>query len=406
MDMGNLQLEPFWTLMILLCGAAYLLALQMVRGGLKRLESQGARQGVFSDAARREELPFVSVIIPCRDEVQHIGNCLRDLAEQDYSQDRFEVIVMDDRSSDGSGEAARSFGGLLPHLQVIRLDTCPHDISPKKNALRRGMNLARGEIFITTDADCRFAPGWISALVSEMEPHVGLATGLTVFDRGIREPFWQRLQQLDYLSHSFFAAGAIAQGWAFNCNGSNLALRRKAFEDVGGYDGFSRVITGDDTLLLQRMQRCGRWTVRFSSKPQSLVRSWPEERPRDVLNQRLRWGSGGLSYTLPALSLGLSTFIFFLALLASPILWAAGLIGPYWMAILLAKWIQEARVLHEGFRAFNLNADWPAFGILELVHVPAILIFSIGGHLLGFRWKGQRYRRKRTAIPVSEALES
>jgi cellulose synthase/poly-beta-1,6-N-acetylglucosamine synthase-like glycosyltransferase len=385
--MNSLFLEPGWTLMLLLTGAVYLVALEFVRAGLKRLEGRNSSTGwrnSVDDAGR----PFASVIIPCRDEAQHIGRCLDDLARQDYPADRFEVIVVDDRSDDGSGEIARSYRSCIPNLKVLRLDSSPPEISPKKNALRRGMGLARGEIFITTDADCRLNPGWISSLISEMEPHVGLVTGLTVFERGIKEPIWQRMQQLDYLSHSFFAAGAI----------------RCAFDGVGGYDDFKGVVTGDDTLLLQRLQRSGRWTVRFCAKPDNLVRSWPEETPRDVLNQRLRWGSGGLSYSSPALVFALTTFGFFLALLASPLLWAAGLIAPYWIILLVGKSLQEARVLKRGFQAFHLKPDWLAFMALEIIHIPAILTFSIGGHLLGFRWKGQRFRRKRAAYPAREAL--
>ncbi|HEX7344179.1 MAG TPA: glycosyltransferase family 2 protein, partial [bacterium] len=231
-------------------------------------------------------------------------------------------------------------------------------------------------------------------------------TGLTVFDRGTNEPFWQRMQQLDYLSHSFFAAGAIRCGWAFNCNGSNLALRRRAFEDVGGYDGFGQVVTGDDTLLMQRLQRIGRWTIRFCARPGNLVHSWPEETLREVMNQRLRWGSGGLSYSSPALSLALITFVFFFGLLASPFMWIGGMIAPYWILLLLGKWMQEARVLRQGFRAFHLKADWLAFMALEVIHIPAILTFSLGGHLLGFRWKGQRFRRKSSSVPTREVLET
>ena len=403
--MSSLFLEPGWTLTLLLTGTAYLIALEMVRLGLRRLSDRQASME-WKELAGNAARPFVSVIIPCRDEAEHIGRCLDDLARQNYPAERFEVIVLDDRSDDGSGEIARSYRGQILNLQVLRLDSCPAEISPKKNALHRGMKLARGEIFMTTDADCRLNPGWISALISEMEPHVGLVTGLTVFDRGIKEPFWQRMQQLDYLSHSFFAAGSIRGGWAFNCNGSNLALRRSAFEEIGGYDDFQQVVTGDDTLLLQRLQRSGRWTVRFCSKSASLVRSWPEETPRDVLNQRLRWGSGGLSYSSPALVFALTTFIFLLILLASPILWAAGLIAPYWIALLAGKCLQEARVLKQGFRAFRLKPDWLAFLALEGIHIPAILTFSIGGHLLGFRWKGQRFRRKRAAYPAREVLET
>jgi cellulose synthase/poly-beta-1,6-N-acetylglucosamine synthase-like glycosyltransferase len=292
-------------------------------------------------------------------------------------------------------------------VSVLRLDSCPDHLSPKKHALARGLALARGEILITTDGDCRFSPGWVSSLVSQFTPDTGLVTGLTIFDRGRPEPFWQRMQQLDYLSHSFLAAGAIGSGWALNCNGSNLALRREAFIEAGGYGPIGPMITGDDTLLLQRIKALGKWRVKFNSDPAGMVRSWPEETPSQVFNQRLRWGSGGLSYAFPALAFALVTFLYFLGLFLSPFLAAAGWIGLVWIILLLLKALQEGKVLARGFKTFRLKPDWAAFLVLELIHIPAILTFSLGGHLAGFRWKGQKFKRKQsTARTVVEAPNS
>lgn len=391
--MFNLALEPTWTVLLFLLGAGYLIVLEQIRSGIAALQKVEETQ---QPETKSKPLPSVSVIIPCRNEARHIGSALEDLEKQDYPHDLLQVIVVDDRSTDGSGEIARAYSGRLPGLIVCRLDRCPEGISPKKNAIQRGLRVARGEIIITTDGDCRLKPGWISALVAEFEPDVGLVAGLTIFDRNRPEPFWQRLQQLDYLSHSFFAAGAIGRGWAFNCNGSNLAVKRAAFEEVGGYDQFRRVVTGDDTLLLQRIRQNRNWRIRFSNKRETIVRSWPEETPKAVLNQRLRWGSGGLSYSPPARIFALTTFFFFLTLLLSPPLWISGFIGAAWMVIFALKVIQEGRIMVQGWKAFGLNSDWIAFLVLELVHITAILTFSVGGHLWGFRWKGQRFKRTRS----------
>ncbi|RJP80019.1 MAG: glycosyltransferase [Candidatus Zixiibacteriota bacterium] len=395
--MPDFALEPTWILLLLAGGAVYLAVLAQVRRGLGILRRPSAVNG---------ERPAVSVILPCRNEARHLGAALEDLARQDYPAGRLQVIVVDDRSQDGTGDLARGFHGRLADLAVLRVEACPEGLSPKKHALMRGFDAARGDILITTDGDCRFDPGWVTSLVERFAPEVGLVTGLTVFDRGRPEPFWQRVQQLDYLSHSFFAAGAIGRGWAFNCNGSNLALRREAFREAGGYGAIRGVVTGDDTLLLQRLRRNGRWKIVFSADPRSLVRSWPAETPAAVLHQRLRWGSGGLSYAPPALAFAVATFGFFLGLFLSPPLWVAGWIAPLWVLPAALKVAQEGRIMAAGFRTFHRPPDWPAFAVLALLHVPAILSFSLGGHLLGFRWKGERFRRRRSAAPALREARS
>ncbi len=396
--MPDFPWEPFWTLLLLFSGSAYLFTLNRIVRGLVNLPLANAQRQA------QEWQPKVSVIIPCRDEAEHIGLALDDLGKQDYPAELIQIIVVDDRSADGTGDEARSRKEKLSNLTVVTIEFCPENVSPKKHAILQGLAKADGEIIITTDGDCRFKQGWIKEMIACFAPDVGVVAGLTVFDRNIEEPHWQKIQQTDYLSHSFFAAGAIGSGMAFNCNGSNLALRRETFEESGGYDQFSQVVTGDDTLLIQRIKQNGKWRIHFCTYPETIVRSCPEETPAQVFNQRLRWGSGGLSYSPTALALGLTTFVFFLSLFLSPLFWLGGLVSANWMLFFVLKAAQEVRVMKRGWQIFGITENWQIFSILELLHIPATLIFAIGGHLWGFRWKGQKFNRTRKHINLSETI--
>ncbi|MFH1861882.1 MAG: glycosyltransferase [bacterium] len=398
--MTDFMFEPYWIVLLLLLGLVYLVVLVKIRRGISRLPTTPA------ESVQNPFQPVVSVIIPCRNEARHIAGALDDLAQQDYPAHLLQIIVVDDRSVDETGRIAESFIGRIADLRVLRVLTCPPDISPKKHAIKKGMEIAEGEIVITTDGDCRFQKGWVRSLIDSFQSDVGVVTGLTIFDRGCPEPFWQRMQQLDYLSHSFIAAGAIGAGCAFNGNGSNLAIRRRAFAEAGGYSEFQNVITGDDTLLLQRLRRQGKWRIHFCAKPESIVRSWPAETPAEVLQQRLRWGSGGLSYTSTVKSFAIMVFILFLALLLSPGLWIAGVISAFWWLALALKVLADVLVMQKGFQVFNVKRDWWAFLTMEVIHIPAILLFSVGGHLFGFRWKGERFRRRRNSPAAFNKAEA
>ncbi|MBU0519710.1 glycosyltransferase, partial [bacterium] len=252
--MSDPLFEPFWSIALLISAVIYVALLEKIRRGLLRLTALDQQE-------RSSQQPKVSVIIPCRDEAEHIGNTLDDLTKQDYPQDLLQIIVVNDRSTDGTGEIAKKFCDSFNELIVIDNDQCPENLSPKKYALSLGMQRAHGEILMTTDGDCRYRTGWVRSLVEGLADNVGVITGLTIFERGRPEPLWQRLQQMDYLSHSFFAAGAIGSGMAFNCNGSNLAYRRETFSEIGGYQQIKQVVTGDDTLLLQKIKQIGRWQI-------------------------------------------------------------------------------------------------------------------------------------------------
>ncbi|TKJ42336.1 hypothetical protein CEE37_01250 [candidate division LCP-89 bacterium B3_LCP] len=384
--MVNQMLEPLWTVLLAATGLIYFAFLEVVRRGLGKLRDAEA----YRDKA--DEYLDVSVIIPCRNEAEHIGHALNDLIEQNYPADKMQIIVVNDRSTDDTGKEVSDYLSRMPQLELVEINLCPDGISPKQNALVAGMQKATGDIIITTDGDCRFQKGWVSALVNQFKGETGVVTGLTVFDRGRSEPFWQRMQQLDYLSHSFFAAGAIGAGMAFNCNGSNLALRREVFDEVGGYGDLKDVSVSDDTALLQRIKRDTKWDIAFSTDPQNRVHSWPEETPAEVFNQRLRWAAGGVSSNPRVLMFELITFIFFMALFLSPWLWLGGLISGSWVVLFILKLLQELRVMRLGWNIFKIKPDMISFLAMELVHIPAILLFSILGNLWGFRWKGQHYK--------------
>lgn len=99
------------------------------------------------------DIPFVSIIIPARNEEQHMGPLLSSLANQDYPANRIEVIVVDDHSNDQTASVSRSF----PGVQVLSL-TGDDLNSYKKKALEKGIAAATGDWIITTDADCIVPP--------------------------------------------------------------------------------------------------------------------------------------------------------------------------------------------------------------------------------------------------------
>ncbi len=107
--------------------------------------------------------PLVTVIIPARNEAARIGACLEGLAQQSYR--RFEVIVIDDDSHDGTADVVRAYAACLPSLKVLSSKTLPHDWAGKCWACWQGANHARGVWLLFLDADVTPRPGLIAALV-------------------------------------------------------------------------------------------------------------------------------------------------------------------------------------------------------------------------------------------------
>jgi len=113
------------------------------------------------------ELPFVSIIIAARNEEKSIGDCIQSIIDQSYPQQKFEIIVTDDHSTDETVSIIQSFK--KENIRLIHLaDFIENKTlnSYKKKSIETALRFAKGSLIVTTDADC-IAPGkWIEILVN------------------------------------------------------------------------------------------------------------------------------------------------------------------------------------------------------------------------------------------------
>jgi len=343
-----------------------------------------------------EKLPTVSIVVAARDEETRIGRLLDSLEAQDYPRDKFEVIVVDDRSRDNTGDLvrARKKDGMRYRVLRIRDDEGQTGRAPKKYALARGIEQTTGEVIVTTDADCWMGPRWLRALAGPFsDSSVDGATGVSRFirDPEVVKPWWSDLEGLEHLSYSVMAAGAIGAGHVQNAHGSNLAARRKVYDRIGGYSSNDKVASGDDVFLLQDVRKHG-GTVIFIDRYEGYVFSKPVDTAREWVNQRARWSSKGFYYPPYLMVLLVGTFAYYLvAALAIPMA-IIGLLSPSVAAAMLAgKLAAETHIMKVGTRRFGEKLPLGKFLITELLHAPAILFAGIRGQFFSFTWKGQTF---------------
>jgi cellulose synthase/poly-beta-1,6-N-acetylglucosamine synthase-like glycosyltransferase len=336
--------------------------------------------------------PSLSVIVPARNESEVLQRTLLSLLQQDYPG-KWEIVVVDDRSSDGTTEILREMSAANGRLRFIAV-TEPNPPSPKKNALATGIRESRGELIVTTDADCVYHPSWLRSMVSHMTPDVGVVAGLTVFhlpDRSI--PAWQRIQWLDFVAQQFLAAGAAGAGVPSSCNGSNLVYRRAVYREIAGFGRSTDQVSGDDVLFAQRVSKRTQWKVVFNTEPESIVRSLPVTRVRDVFYQRIRWASKGLAYRR-----SMSVFLFGLYLyymmwwVVPAVVWAAPAVLPVLLSAALWKTVWDYVTLRTGSRIFGQQVLMRYFLPFVLFHVALSPIFGVAGLFVPYRWKGEWYR--------------
>ena len=334
--------------------------------------------------------PRVSVIVAARDEEKNIGRCLQALAAQRYPKDRYEVLVVDDNSRDGTAGVVSRFVNDCGNVRLVRAKEKSFVSSPKKNAILCGIQESTGEVILTTDADCIPPPGWISGMVRCFEPRVGAVAGFSpsLVGNSLR----QRLIELESVCFAVVSAGAIGIGGAISCVGRNFGYLRKAFEEVGGFGATGEVVSGDDDLLLQRIGRQGLWELRFSICPDTFVPTLPATGWGEFINKRKRHFSAGFSYSPVLRVLGALVYSYYLFILLS--LPVSLVYGKFWIWLLClgTKLLLDTPVVLKGLTLFQRQRLLRILPLAELLHIPYLLVvwpLAIWG---GFQWKERAYR--------------
>jgi len=334
----------------------------------------------------------VSVIVAARNEERTIGNCLEALLRQTYTVDHCEFVIVDDRSSDGTAAIVDHYCQRFRHVKLVRIQSVPTGIAPKKNALHQGISASQGEIILTTDADCVPAPGWISAMVSYFEPRVGLVAGFSPLEQENDRSLFTRLMTLDSLSLAAVAAGSFGMGRPLTCSGRNLGYRRETFLAVGGFKEFQHFVSGDDDLLLHRIRQHSDWDMRYAAIPEAIVRSQAPTNFRQFANQRIRHASKGRFYS-PSMVLGLMGVYLLnfnlLSLLLLSLTFNKYLL--YWVALMIMKSLPEFLLITRFARFVQYTKLLRVFPWAMMAHVPYVVIFGLLGQLGKFQWKDETF---------------
>ncbi|MDZ4746632.1 MAG: glycosyltransferase [bacterium] len=242
--------------------------------------------------ATTNALPRVTVVVPARDEEHNIERCLRSLEASDYPLDLLQIVVVDDRSSDGTLAILQRFATTMPTLLVLSKtegDAHPN-LKGKPGALQFGFDHATGDVLLMTDADCKVHPQWIRAMAA---PHIDKAVGLSLGFTTIRsETFLENVQDVEWVFSQALARGGVGNGVPLGCFGNNMCIRRTVYEDLGGYENIAFSIT-EDLALLQAVHEAG-WKVKYLCEPEATVETIPCTTMLEYIRQRHRWARGGL----------------------------------------------------------------------------------------------------------------
>ncbi len=333
--------------------------------------------------------PTVSVIVPARNEIRCLPRLLRCLEQQNYPGRLTQIILVDDRSSDGTHRLMVRFAAGRRNVRVLRVRRSDGLVSPKKAALTRGIAAASGRIILTTDADTLPGPSWIREIVRWYDSGTAAVIGYAPYR--IDPPydgFFHRLLALEYLSMGAVAASTAGMGSPSTCNGANFSFRRDVFRKLNGYGKTGRWLSGDDDLFMQRIVQETELSVRFAADPAAAVFTDPPAGFRDFVRQRIRFSSKHLAYPAGMIAVLSGVYLFYAFLLAATL---AASMNPDWIPGLLAVWavktIFEIRFLRAGAANLDDRKLLRYYFSMLPFHLLYVVLFPILGQILKPRWK-------------------
>ncbi len=380
-EVGGVLVSPFDFVLYftIFTGLAWILSVLALYAGL----------GKVSQKKSNDKLLSVSVLIAARNEAENIGNLLEALAKQNYPGDKFEIIIIDDNSSDATVEIALEHSRKMHNLYVGPAGFRPLGLAPKKHALSVGIGKATGEIILATDADCVPQPEWISGMVKQFTPGVDAVAGYSPLQGA---GFAGAVSRFDSFVNAVVSAGSIGLGFPVTAVGRNFAYRKKIWENIGGFDGASKGASGDDDLLLQKIDK-RKGKTRFALDPQTFVKSKAKSSFNEWRRMKTRHISAGKRYRIGLIFFSAVLYLFQVGLIACFLFTLLGKIPlPALLAIVFAKVLADFAALYKGAGLLNERKWLAPFIIAELIS-PALFVFLVPSGLFGrVKWKDRVLR--------------
>lgn len=339
-----------------------------------------------------------TVIIPARNEENNILQCLYSILKT-KTPFPFEIIVVNDFSEDKTGNLAKEFFSQYPIGKVIDLDKHLNAQEPivayKKKALEIAIREARYPWIVQTDADCTVSDGWLQALFFDIdERHTTYIAGPVKFipHPKSRDQFLFALQAIDFMTMQAITAATHYFDIGSMSNGANLAFQKAVFERVNGYSGIDEVASGDDMLLIEKINQQYPKSGRYQAKQECIVHTHAQDSWGSFISQRVRWSSKNAKYQDHRLTLILAVvYLFNLQFL---ILTVASFFNTIYLylglGLLLAKLLVELFLVIPAAKFFNNQKVLWFFPILQPLHILYIISTGFLGVVGKYEWKGRR----------------
>lgn len=335
---------------------------------------------------KREGSGEISVLIAARNEGANIEKLLQSLYNQSFSKEKFEVIIIDDHSTDETSEVSENLRVLHPELNLKVIQATGYG---KKQAISQALHTAENELVMVTDADCELPEHWIESMVDYfLKNNLKMLLGPVLLSPA--NTVFEKLQVLEHLSLIASTAGSAAIGIPVMCNGANMMYDRQAALDVEKYRTDMKIASGDDMFLMEQfIKHYGSQSVKFFLDNEAIVKTATMPDLKAFFRQRKRWASKTKAYTnwkiiataLIVLFFNLSIVFFFVAGFFMPVFWV------FFVLYVIMKTLIDFPILKRITHFMKQHKLLRWMFPLEFVYPFYVVFTAFSGLVTNVKWK-------------------
>ena len=335
-----------------------------------------------------------SILVPFRNEAHNLPNLLTSLYNLKYPSHLFEVLLIDDNSSDNYLDIVNSFTTKDGAVSIRILRSSKIKNSPKKDAINLGVKNANFKWIITTDADCIVPKNWLLLFNQHIEEEQSLFISAPVKfkkQHGVLFHF----QNLNFTSLIGSTIGGFGIGKPFMCNGANLCYSKDAFFKVKGFEGNSKIASGDDVFLLEKMKDAFPNKTSYLKSTKAIVQTNPENNLNSFFNQQIRWASKSTAHKstfskfigLTVFTMNLVLITMLIATILNPLLW------KYLVLIFIQKLVVDFILILKTSSFLKTTNSLKYYIFTSLLYPFFIIFIAVLSQFKSYEWKGRKFNK-------------
>ncbi|AXT21147.1 glycosyltransferase [Flavobacteriaceae bacterium AU392] len=337
---------------------------------------------------------YFSIIIPFRNEAAVLQNLLVSLNHLQYPKEDFEILLINDNSTDNSVEIIEHFKKENPKLNITILKNKRLSNAPKKDAITTAVSIAKYSWIITTDADCEFSSQWLKTVdnfIQQQSPKMIIAP--VIYNSN--NSFLKLFQALDFLSLQSATIGSFGLKRPFLCNGANFIYQKELFTNLNGFEGNTKIASGDDIFLMEKAITKHPNDVLYLKSTDAIVSTIPQPDFKSLLYQRMRWAAKTSAYhNVFGKLVGLLIFLMNGVVIIGLCFSIVGILNWFMLAYMLAiKFIIDYIFIYKSAKLFKQIPYLIAYPISAILYPFFSVLVVILTVFLDYKWKGRFFKK-------------